>query len=162
MGIESATEMGLLTLDRHQTVGQSVRALDICGELDISAQFTIMTFNPDANLKHARADLALMRRFAGNPLNFCRAEIYAGTPLEKRMIALGRARGDYRAREYSMYDPVADLACTISLDLFHDRCWGDGSLIAEDDWARPHDRRAEAVFTAATTCASGHTRGCVR
>jgi len=129
MGIESATEMGLLTLDRHQTVGQSVRALDICGDLDISAQFTIMTFNPDANLNTLRADLAFMRRFAGNPLNFCRAEIYAGTPLEKRMIALGRARGDYRAREYSMYDPVADLACTISLDLFYDRCWGDGSLM---------------------------------
>jgi TonB family protein len=28
-----------------------------------------------------------------------------------------------------MYDPVADLACTISLDLFYDRCWGDGSLM---------------------------------
>jgi anaerobic magnesium-protoporphyrin IX monomethyl ester cyclase len=129
MGIESATEMGLLTLDRHQTVGQSTRALEICAELDISAQFTIMTFNPDANLNTLRADLAFMRRFAGNPLNFCRAEIYAGTPLEKRMIALGRARGDYRAREYSMYDPVADLACTISLDLFYDRCWGTGSLM---------------------------------
>jgi len=129
MGIESATEMGLLTLDRHQTVGQSIRALEICGELDVSAQFTIMTFNPDANLNTLRADLAFMRRFAGNPLNFCRAEIYAGTPLEKRMIALGRARGDYRAREYSMYDSVADLACTISLDLFYDRCWGDGSLM---------------------------------
>lgn len=129
MGIESATEMGLLTLDRHQTVGQSTKALEICAELDISAQFTIMTFNPDANLNTLRADLAFMRRFAGNPLNFCRAEIYAGTPLEKRMIALGRARGDYRAREYSMYDPVADLACAISLDLFYDRSWGDGSLM---------------------------------
>jgi anaerobic magnesium-protoporphyrin IX monomethyl ester cyclase len=129
MGIESATEMGLLTLDRHQTVGQSTSALDICADLDISAQFTIMTFNPDANLNTLRADLAFMRRFAGNPLNFCRAEIYAGTPLEKRMIALGRARGDYRAREYSMYDPVADLACTISVDLFYDRSWGDGSLM---------------------------------
>ena len=129
MGIESATEAGLLTLDRHQTVGQSIRALDICGELDVSAQFTIMTFNPDANLNTLRADLAFMRRFAGNPLNFCRAEIYEGTPLEKRMVALGRARGDYRAREYSMYDPVADLACTISLDLFYDRCWSDGSLM---------------------------------
>ncbi len=129
MGIESATEAGLVTLDRHQTVGQSVKALDICGELDISAQFTIMTFNPDANLNSLRADVAFMRRFAGNPLNFCRAEIYAGTPLEKRMIALGRARGDYRAREYSMYDPVADLACTISLDLFYERNWGDGSLM---------------------------------
>jgi TonB family protein len=28
-----------------------------------------------------------------------------------------------------MYDPVADLACTISLDLFYDRSWGDGSLM---------------------------------
>jgi len=129
MGIESATEAGLLTLDRHQTVGQSIRALDICGELDVSAQFTIMTFNPDANLNTLRADLAFMRSFAGNPLNFCRAEIYEGTPLEKRMVALGRARGDYRAKEYSMDDPVADLACTISLDLFYDRCWGDGSLM---------------------------------
>ena len=129
MGIESATEAGLLTLDRHQTVGQSIRALDICGELDVSAQFTIMTFNPDANSNTLRADLAFMRRFAGNPLNFCRAEIYEGTPLEKRMVALGRARGDYRAREYSIEDPVADLACTISLDLFYDRCWGDGSLM---------------------------------
>ena len=129
MGIESATEMGLATLDRHQTVGQSTRALDICAELDVSAQFTIMTFNPDANLNTLRADLAFMRKFAGNPLNFCRAEIYAGTPLEKRMIALGRARGDYRAREYSMYDAVADLACTISLDLFYERNWGDGSLM---------------------------------
>jgi TonB family protein len=116
-------------LDRHQTVGQSNRALDICGELDVSAQFTIMTFNPDANLNTLRTDLAFMRRFAGNPLNFCRAEIYEGTPLEKRMVALGRARGDYRAREYSMDDPIADLACTISLDLFYDRCWGDGSLM---------------------------------
>lgn len=129
MGIESATEMGLLTLERHQTVEQSIRALDICAELDISAQFTIMTFNPDANVTTLRADLAFMRRFAGNPLNFCRAEIYEGTPLEKRMVALGRARGDYRAREYNMSDPVADLACTISLDLFYDRCWGDGSLM---------------------------------
>jgi TonB family protein len=44
-------------------------------------------------------------------------------------VTVGRARGDYRAREYNMSDPVADLACTISLDLFYNRCWGDGSLM---------------------------------
>jgi len=65
MGIESATEMGLLTLDRHQTVGNRSALLDICGELDISAQFTIMTFNPDANLNTLRADLASCGGFAG-------------------------------------------------------------------------------------------------
>ena len=76
-----------------------MRALDACAELDISAQFTIMTFNPDATEGTAlRSDIAFMRRYSGNPLNFCRAEIYAGTPLEARMIAQRRARGNYLAR----------------------------------------------------------------
>jgi TonB family protein len=110
-------------------VGDSERALETCSDLDISAQFTLMIFHPDATLDTLRSDVAFMRRFSGNPLNFCRAEIYAGTPLEKRMIALGRARGDYLAREYSLSDPVAALACKTSLALFETRCWSGGSLM---------------------------------
>jgi anaerobic magnesium-protoporphyrin IX monomethyl ester cyclase len=129
LGVESATERGLSALERSQRVEDSVRALETCAALDISAQFTLMIFHPDATLDTLRADAAFMRRFSGNPLNFCRAEIYAGTPLEKRMIEQGRARGDYLAREYSPSDPVADLACEIALDLFHARCWSNGSLV---------------------------------
>ena len=109
LGIESSTERGLSTLERRQTVEESMRALDACADLDISAQFTIMTFNPDATEETVRSDIAFMRRYSGNPLNFCRAEIYAGTPLETRMIALGRARGNYLAQRASdLTDPVAD------------------------------------------------------
>ncbi len=129
LGVESASSSGLSDLERTQTVEDSERALETCASLDISAQFTLMIFHPDATLDTLRADVAFMRRFAGNPLNFCRAEIYAGTPLEKRMIALGRARGDYLARVYSLSDPVADLACNTSLDLFEARCWSGGSLM---------------------------------
>jgi anaerobic magnesium-protoporphyrin IX monomethyl ester cyclase len=129
LGVESATARGLAVLERNQTVEQSERALETCSKLDISAQFTLMTFNPDATVDTLRSDVAFMRRFCGNPLNFCRTEIYTGTPLEKRMIEFGRARGDYRARVYSMLDPVADLACNTSLDLFHSRCWSSGSLM---------------------------------
>jgi TonB family protein len=116
-------------LERTQSVEDSERALETCSELDISAQFTLMTFHPDATLDTLRSDVAFMRRFSGNPLNFCRAEIYAGSPLEKRMIALGRARGDYLARVYRLSDPAADLACNLSLDLFESRCWSNGSLM---------------------------------
>ncbi len=129
MGIESSTARGLSALERKQSVEDSERALEACSKLDISAQFTLMIFNPDATLDTLRSDLAFMRRFSRNPLNFCRAEIYAGTPLEKRMIQLGRARGDYLARVYSLADPVADLACNVSLDLFHSRCWSSDSLM---------------------------------
>jgi TonB family protein len=107
----------------------SERALEICAELEISAQFTLMIFNPDTTLDTLRSDLAFMRRYRSNPLNFCRAEIYAGTPLERRMIELGRARGNYQARVYSLIDPVADLACNIALNVFYSRCWANGSLM---------------------------------
>ena len=129
LGVESATEQGLSSLERTQTVDDSIRALETCAALDISAQFTLMTFNPDATPATLRSDIAFMRRFSAHPLNFCRAEIYAGTPLERRMIDLGRARGDYLAREYNLADPAADLACSLSLDLFHARCWGNGSVM---------------------------------
>jgi anaerobic magnesium-protoporphyrin IX monomethyl ester cyclase len=129
LGVESSTARGLFALERKQSVEESERALEICSDLDISAQFTLMIFHPDATLATLRSDTAFMRRFSGNPLNFCRAEIYAGTPLEKRMIELGRARGNYLARVYDLADPAADLACNISLDLFDARCWSNGSLM---------------------------------
>ena len=129
LGVESATALGLSALHRSQSVEESVRALEACAALDISAQFTLMTFHPAATLETLRSDVAFMRRFCGNPLNFCRAEIYAGTPLEKQMMLLGRARGDYLARVYSLSDPAADLACDLSLNLFASRCWSNGSLM---------------------------------
>ena len=129
LGVESATARGLSGLQRNQSVEDSERALETCSGLDISAQFTLMIFNPDATLDTLRSDVAFMQRYCGNPLNFGRAEIYAGTPLEKRMIELGRARGNYLARVYSLLDPAADLACNTSLELFRSRCWANGSLL---------------------------------
>ena len=77
------------------------------------------------------------------------------------MIALGRARGDYRAREYSMSDPVADLACTISLDLFYDRCWGNGSLM-QNTIGLDHMIAVRKRFHGRDDFASAHTLGCGR
>ena len=129
LGVEAATPSGLASLERKQSVEDSVRALDACGALDISAQFTLMTFNPDATLETLRADIAFMRRYSGYPLNYCRAEIYAGTPLERRMVECGRARGGYLGRAYRLADPAADLACRAALDVFHLRCWSNGCLM---------------------------------
>jgi anaerobic magnesium-protoporphyrin IX monomethyl ester cyclase len=76
LGVEPASSEGLSDLARTQSVADSECALETC---------------VDATLATLRSDVAFMRRFSGNPLNFCRAEIYAGTPLGKRMIALGGA-----------------------------------------------------------------------
>jgi len=42
----------------------------------------MLLLNPDSTLEDFRANVAFLRGHCGNPMNFCRTEIYAGTPLE--------------------------------------------------------------------------------
>lgn len=128
-GIESASEAGLESIGRVQTVEQSKRALDMCRDLDVSSQYTMMMFHPDATPETVEADMAFMRDNIDHALNFCRTEIYSGTPLEQRMIKEGRARGDYLARTYDVAEPSIDRACTAALELFGARCWAMGGLM---------------------------------
>jgi radical SAM superfamily enzyme YgiQ (UPF0313 family) len=129
LGVESSSAAGLVSIGRRQTAAESEAALALCTELGISAQYTIMCFHPDATLQTVRDDLAFMRRHLHHALNFCRTEIYAGTPLLQRMQTAGRARGDYLAHTYTIADPRVQLACTAALRIFKQRCWAMRGLM---------------------------------
>ena len=129
MGVESATPAGLASLGRRQAVAASERALELCDDLGLSSQFGIIAFHPEATLEGLRADIAFMRRFAHHPTGFARAEIYAGTPLERRMLDDGRATGDYLARSYTMTDPVVSRSFELVTALLQERCWQHESLL---------------------------------
>jgi anaerobic magnesium-protoporphyrin IX monomethyl ester cyclase len=128
-GIESASEAGLESIGRKQTVEQSEAALAVCRELGISAQYTLMVFHPDATRDTVRADLEFFRRNLQFAFNFCRTELYAGTPLQERMVAEGRARGNWLAKTYTIADPGVELACQVAIRLFLDRCWKSGGVM---------------------------------
>jgi radical SAM superfamily enzyme YgiQ (UPF0313 family) len=129
LGIESGSKAGLASIGRRQTVEQEHRALAICEELGISTQYTIILFHPEATLATMRDDLAFVRQHAGHPLSFCRAEIYAGTPLERRMLDQARACGDYLARTYQYTNSLTALAWSVTRELLHNRCWSQQSLL---------------------------------
>lgn len=128
-GIESSSEEGLCSIGRRQEVEQSEAALRTCLDLGISAQYTIMMFHPDATPETVRSDLAFIDRHIDHALNVCRTEIYAGTPLESRMIREGRARGDYLARTYRIGDERVELASALFVRMFRERCWIMGGLM---------------------------------
>jgi anaerobic magnesium-protoporphyrin IX monomethyl ester cyclase len=131
LGIESGTAEGLASIGRRQTVDEQHRALEICEALDISTQYTIILFHPEATPETMLADLGFVRRHLAHPLSFCRAEIYSGTPLERRMIAAGRAMGGYLARTYRYTDPVAALIWDAGKDLLFPRCWSQTHLLGQ-------------------------------
>jgi hypothetical protein len=88
----------------------------------------MMIFHPASTLSTCATDLAFMKEHLDHPLNFCRTEIYAGTPLEQQMIAEGRARGSYLGRSYSFNDERVQWVCDVATQLFLGRCWSAGSL----------------------------------
>jgi anaerobic magnesium-protoporphyrin IX monomethyl ester cyclase len=130
MGIESGSQEGLNSLGRCQTIGQGKKALETCRDLGISTQYTVIMFNADASLQTMQADLELIREFPNNPMNYCRAEVYAGTPLENRLLTQGRLYGDYKRYKYNYTDPMVQRVWDIAYDLFMGRCWGPDDLLS--------------------------------
>lgn len=131
MGIESGTQCGLDAIGRKQTVAEAERALTLCEELDLSSQYTLITFHPEATPESMLEDLAFARRHPAHPLNYCRAEVYAGTPLEKRLLDSGRAIGDFMGRVYEYSDPRVERVWDLGKDLFAGRCWGHDELLGQ-------------------------------
>ncbi|MGB8932114.1 MAG: hypothetical protein WCC48_12800, partial [Anaeromyxobacteraceae bacterium] len=74
-------------------------------------------------------DLGFAARHPAHPLNYCRAEVYSGTPLEARMLAAGRAEGSYLGRTYRYTDPAVASVWEVGRDLFAGRCWGKDDLL---------------------------------
>jgi hypothetical protein len=89
----------------------------------------MMIFHPAATLDTCRADLDFMKEHLDYPLNFCRTEIYTGTPLEQQMLAEGRARGTYLGRSYTIPDDTVQWVSDTSTRLFLARCWQGGGLM---------------------------------
>ena len=129
MGIESGTQCGLDAIGRRQTVAEATRALELCEELDLSSQYTLIIFHPEATPESMLADLDFARRHPEHPLNYCRAEVYAGTPLERRLLANGRAVGSFMGRVYRYTDPRVERIWELGRDLFAGRCWGQDEIL---------------------------------
>jgi anaerobic magnesium-protoporphyrin IX monomethyl ester cyclase len=125
LGIEAGTAASLRALGRGQTLDENERAIDVVNGLGLHMCFNLLLLNPDSTLEDLAGNVAFLRRRPENPRNFCRTEIYAGTPLERKLRREGRLDGDYFGYDYRIADPRADLACNLMYDVFHPRNYGD-------------------------------------
>jgi hypothetical protein len=126
LGIEAGTADSLRRLG--QTRDDNVRALDVVHRLDIHCCFNLLLFNPDSTLEDVAGNVAFLAGHPRNPMNFCRTEVYAGTPLEDRLRRAGRLVGDYWGWDYVIADPRAQAAFEIAFAAFRDRNYGEPGL----------------------------------
>jgi radical SAM superfamily enzyme YgiQ (UPF0313 family) len=128
LGIEAGTPASLGRLGRRQTVEDNERALALTRELDLHTCFNLLLLNPDSTLEDFLGNVDFLRRHPHHPMNFCRTEVYTGTPLEARLRREGRLLGDFWGYDYRISDPEAELLFEIVYPAFRDRNYGDLGL----------------------------------
>jgi anaerobic magnesium-protoporphyrin IX monomethyl ester cyclase len=121
VGIETNSGEGIVSLNRRITADDNRRALHVLSALDVYCSFNVLIFDPEATLGGVETNLDFMEEMANRPFNFCRAEVYAGTPLRQILEAQGRLRGDYFAWGYEMPDPRVELLFRVATTAFATR-----------------------------------------
>lgn len=121
IGIEAGSSQGLKTLGRGVDISANQRALDFLRERDVYACFNMLIFDPETHVTSLRESLAFLKRNADVPMNFCRTEIYPGTPLHRKLEREERLVGDVFGWDYEIRDPAAERAFRVFARAFLDR-----------------------------------------
>ncbi|MBE7478760.1 MAG: cobalamin B12-binding domain-containing protein [Polyangiaceae bacterium] len=121
IGIEAGSSQGLKTLGRGVDIRANQRALDFLRRIDVYACFNMLIFDPETRVASLRESLAFLKRNADVPMNFCRTEIYPGTPLHRKLAREGRLIGDVFGWDYEIREPAAERAFRLFARAFLDR-----------------------------------------
>lgn len=128
LGVENASQRGLDNLNRKNTVAQIENALKILNDYDLHIAYNLLMFEPDTNMQDIAINLDFMERHVDNPFNFCRAEAYAYTGLEKKLRADNILSGDYFGFDYRIKDLQVETFHKIANYAFFDRNFSDYGL----------------------------------
>ena len=121
VGIENWSAAGLAHLGRGVTAEQNARALEVCRAEGVYGCYNLLIFEPETTLEDVADNVRGMGRFPDIPVNFCRTEAYAGTPLWTDLRREGRLRTEGFATDYTLRDPQARLVFRIVREAFRDR-----------------------------------------
>ncbi len=121
IGIEAGSTQGLKTLGRGVDIEANQRALDFLRSINVYACFNMLIFDPETRVGSLTDSLDFLERNADVPMNFCRTEIYPGTPLHKKLDRENRLVGNVFGWDYAIRDPAAERAFRIFAKSFLDR-----------------------------------------
>ncbi len=121
LGIEAGSTRGLRVLGRGVDLATNRRALEFLRDRDVYTCFNMLVFDPESTLESLRESFAFLRDYTEVPMNFCRTEIYVGTPLMTKLAREGRLIGDTFGWDYNIRDPRAERAFRVFASAFLDR-----------------------------------------
>lgn len=111
LGVESGSEAGLRTLNKHVSVEQNLSAIDLLKRYNVAMSIGFMLFDPESTINSVRENIEFLRIVGKDgyfPINFCKMLPYAGTPIETKLCDAGRLVGTVTQPNYGFIDPRID------------------------------------------------------
>jgi radical SAM superfamily enzyme YgiQ (UPF0313 family) len=118
LGVENASESGLFALIRGSEVHHIGRAFELFRKYGIVVTYNLLIFHPDVTLDEINENILFLKNHPGYPFDFGRAEVVAGSPLERRVIKEGLIKGSWPNWDYRIPDPSVDQMFRINLATF--------------------------------------------
>jgi len=115
IGIEDGTDTGLLRLNKHMTIAQCLKSINILKKLGINFDYGFMLFQPSstyASIKESLDFLGLISSDGYTPVVFNKLLPYFKTDVEKELRKERRLKGTPDFRDYDFYEA--------SLNQYHD------------------------------------------
>jgi len=108
LGVENACNSGLKSLIRGATSEDINNALKILKNYKMAVTFNLLIFHPNATLDEINENIYFIKNILEYPLDFGRAEIVAGSPLERQVINEKLLRGKWPNWDYKIKDENVD------------------------------------------------------
>jgi radical SAM superfamily enzyme YgiQ (UPF0313 family) len=133
LGVESGSETGLRTLNKHVSVEQNLSAIKLLEQHDIAVAIGFMLFDPSSTIDTVRENIAFLRTVGESgyfPINFCKMLPYAGTPIEKHLRETSRLKGTSAHPDYDFLDPQLNWYAFLVQRIFTRRNFHHDGLVA--------------------------------
>ncbi len=132
LGIESGNVQGLKTFNKHYSVAEIYKALEMLYDLEMPFEFGFMILNPDSTLATVRDDITFLKDIGATGravVHFTKTVPYAGTSMACRLRAENRLQGTLAAPDYAYDDSRLELLQSFFTQAFHFRNFDNNGLV---------------------------------
>jgi anaerobic magnesium-protoporphyrin IX monomethyl ester cyclase len=148
LGVESGSNEGLATLNKHVSVAQNLAAIEILKRYNVALAIGFMLFDPSSTEKTLRENISFLSEVGEDgyiTVNFCKMLPYAGTPIEVQLRQAGRLKGTVASPDYGFLDPKIDWYAFLVQRIFKQRNFHPDGLVARLQQADFDHRLAVAL-----------------
>jgi anaerobic magnesium-protoporphyrin IX monomethyl ester cyclase len=119
LGVENASESGLKALGRGSNLEEINKALELLIDNEVAVTFNLLIFHPLADLQEINKNIYFMNRNLERAFDFGRAEVVAGSPLEKLVRHKGLLRGKWPQWDYRIQNDAVEKMFRINALTFY-------------------------------------------